>query len=304
MEAASSITAIEPHDAIVIGGSGAVGRFLLRRLVAAGHSAGVLSRKDVPAWARQWSRLQWQRGALPQFALADCPPTAHLLGAGPLDVLAAACAQGLPRGLRRVVALSSLSIRWKRDSPNPAERRLVSRLLAAEQQLREVLDAAGVGLTLLRPGMIYGAGIDRSMTPLLAFARRWHTLPWPRSSRGLRCPVHADDIAAALLQCAFAPALVAPEIDLPGPQCLPFDQLIDRLLQNLEVGAHRLPLPLPAPAALLRALAAGDGRLAAVAATLLRSTWDQQADADGWQALGIAPRAFAPGRDDFEAWPD
>jgi nucleoside-diphosphate-sugar epimerase len=304
MEAASSNTAIEPHDAIVIGGSGAVGRFLLRRLDAAGYSAGVLSRQDVPAWARQWSRLQWQRGALPQCALVDCPPTARLLGAGPLDVLAAACAQGLPRGLRRVVALSSLSIRWKRESPNPAERRLVSRLLAAEQQLREVLDVAGVELTLLRPGMIYGAGIDRSLAPLLAFARRWRVLPWPRSSRGLRCPVHADDIAAALLLCAFAPTRVAPEIDLPGPQCLPFDQLVDRLLRDLEVGARRLPLPLPMPAAVLRALAAGDRRLAAVAATLLRSAWDQQADAGGWQVLGIAPRAFAPGREDFEAWPD
>jgi len=286
-------------DALVLGGSGAVGRFVLRRWQAASRTARVLSRQPMPNWAAPWSGLTWHLGGLPHTALAELPPTPLLISAGPLDALVEAIARGQPQALRRVVALSSLSIEWKRTSINPAERSLAQRLLQAEGRLQALLDAAQVELVLLRPGMIYGAGIDHSLSPLLRFARRWRVLPWPKLAHGLRCPVHADDVAAALCAAACVTPIPAAPLALPGAETLPYSALIDRLLR-LAGNARRLPVP--APRALLRQLAFGEGRLASIAAIALRANEHQQASSADWTQLGTAPRGFDPVLEDFTPW--
>lgn len=259
-----------------------------------------LSGQPPPGWSRAWPGVSWVHARLPGQQLSDLPAAPLLLSAGPLDALADACARGLPPGLRRVVALSSLSIVWKQASPNPGERALAARLLDAEATLRQVVSAADIDLLLLRPGLIYGAGIDRSLSPLLQFARRWRWLPWPSAGRGMRCPVHAEDVALAIWRAATTALPAAQVLALPGPECLPFDHLIDRLLRALAPASRRLPLPLPD--ALLRHVARGHGAWAARAATLHRSALDQCAVPDDWDLLGIAPRGFAPRAEDFESW--
>jgi len=239
-------------------------------------------------------------GGLPHTRLTDVPAATVLISAGPLDALVEGCELTLHPHVRRVVALSSLSILWKWDSPNPAERDLAQRLLTSEQRLEQTLLARGVDLVLLRPGMIYGAGIDKSLSPLLRFAMRWRYLPWPSAGRGLRCPVHAEDIAAALEVSAFALETLSHPIPLPGPTNLPFDQLLDRLLIALANDAKRIALPLPQR--LLRRIASGESRAAAIAATLYRSAQNQQSDLAGWSKLGLSPRDFVPLSTDFEEW--
>ncbi len=291
-----------PFDAQAVGGSGAVGRYLLRRLSGSGRNVIALSRASAPAWSAAWSSVEWVRGGLPHTRLADLPAADVLISAGPLDALAEACALSLHPQVKRVVALSSLSIEWKWDSPNPAERDLARRLLACEQRLLEALGARGVALVLLRPGMIYGAGVDKSLSPLLRFASRWRCLPWPSAGRGLRCPVHADDVAAALEVSAFAADADSHShpIHLPGPTSLPFDSLLDQMLAALANDAKRIALPVPL--SLLRHTAAGNGRVAALAATLYRSAQNQQSNLLGWSKLGLSPRDFAPQPADFEPW--
>jgi len=297
---ASSASVDAPPAAIVLGGSGAVGRFLLRRVNAEGGRVLALSGQSPPVWSQAWTGVSWIPARLPTQRLSDLPAAPLLLSAGPLDALAVACTLGLPPGLRRVVALSSLSIVWKRASPNPGERALAARLLDAETTLRQITSAAEVELVLLRPGLIYGAGIDRSLSPLLQFARRWRWLPWPTAGRGMRCPVHAEDVALAIWRAATTVSPATQVLALPGPECLPFDQAIDRLLWALAPVSRRLPLPLPD--ALLRRVARGHGAWAARAATLHRSALDQCAAPDDWDLLGIAPRGFAPRAEDFEPW--
>jgi nucleoside-diphosphate-sugar epimerase len=291
----------EPHM-LVLGGSGAVGRYLLRRTNTARQAVLAWSRRAPPAWALPWTRVHWRRGDLHDAALDTSPGVGLILSAGPLDALAAACARGLPAGLRRVVALSSLSLWWKDVSPNPAEQRLARAIVAAEQALTELLVPRGVELVLLRVGLIYGAGIDHSLTPLLRFAQRWRVLPWPRRAQGLRRPVHADDLAAALLVAAQRPELAGATLQLPGPQALPFDQLLDRLLAALAPGARRLPVPLPVPQRLLQWCATGERRTAALAAVVLRAACDQVVHPDDWTRLGLVPRGFEPTAADFCAW--
>lgn len=297
----AAILPIADDECLVLGGSGAVGRFLLRRLAMSGQRAAVLSRAPAPGWSAAWTELRWLRGDLDsvQFPLGR----RQVLSAGPLDALARRLpAWPLAPG-SRVVALSSMSAVWKLDSPNPAERSLAAGLLSDERALQAHCAAAALELVLLRPTLIYGAGIDRSLSPLLRIARRWRRLPWPLAARGRRQPVHADDVAAALLAAAGTPRPPAQPLPLPGGSCLAYDALVDCLLARLAPGCRRLPLPVPLPEAWLARAAGGRGRFAALAAQLWRARADQLADA-GWSVLGHTPRAFMPEKADFEPWQD
>jgi nucleoside-diphosphate-sugar epimerase len=285
---------------LVFGGSGAVGRFLLRRMHARGMETGVVARTPPPPWARSFDTLHWHASSLEQLPPACGGRPLQVLSAGPLDAFADWVERGAPPPGSSIVALSSMSIQWKKASPHPPERALAQRLAAAEDMLREVAARRDCRLHLLRPTLIYGAGIDRSLTPLLRAARRWGRLPWPRRARGLRQPVHADDVAAAML-AAFDLPSASEVLPLPGGETLPYDALIDRLLR-LAAPATRIALPLPLGDGLLERLAAREDRVGAAAAVLWRACHDQLASTDAWLSLALTPRRFDPQRHDFLAW--
>src|SRR5699024_643527 len=143
-----------------------------------------------------------------------------IVSLGPLDAFAQWHAQ-VDTGARRVLALGSTGVHDKRDSADPADRDVAQRLAAAEARLFETAAARGTAATVLRPTLIYGGGRDRSLTPLAALARRLRVLPLPRSARGMRQPVHVDDVAAAVVAALAAPAAHGRAFDLPGGETLP-----------------------------------------------------------------------------------
>jgi len=284
---------------LVFGGSGAVGRFLLRRLAIERLAVTAISRQPRPAWSNDWPTLDWRCGSLQRCPSPPVDCIDAVLSAGPLDAFADWLPQaGLQPGTR-VVALSSMSVVWKQHSPLPAERRLAAHLHDCETRLAADAAARGLTLQLLRPTLIYGAGIDHSLSRLLAIARRSGFLPWPRGGRGLRQPVHADDVAAAMIS-AICREPAAAALQLPGGETVAFDELLRRLLAAV-LPSYRL-LPVPLPVSLLGRLTAGGGRLGRLAAPLYRSHFDQLADDRDWMRLQVEPRRFVPEAADFLHW--
>jgi nucleoside-diphosphate-sugar epimerase len=91
--------------------------------------------------------------------------------------------------------------------------------------------------------LIYGAGMDRSLTAIARFARRWRVLPVPLGANGLRQPVLARDLAgacAAVLANAVTFGKIYP---IGGGERLRFDAMLMRLRD--AVPGFVLPLPLP-----------------------------------------------------------
>jgi nucleoside-diphosphate-sugar epimerase len=209
---------------LVFGLSGQAGAALPAPLVAAGWQVEAVSRQ-----ARDGGGVHWHAGALPDCALVAAPFDA-VVSLGPLDVFAEAVAtHGI--AAPRVIAIGSTGVHSKADSPDPAERDLAARLAQAERRLRGAL-AGRSALALLRPTLVYGHGLDRSLTPLVEFARRHGWLVLPRTARGLRQPVHVDDIAAAVLACLAAPAPIDAGLDLPGGETIAFDAMVARALER------------------------------------------------------------------------
>ena len=228
---------------LVFGASGAIGRYLLPQLEPK-YRVLPVSRTPRPDWicanlldpATNW------------------PSTDIVLSLGPLDAFAAWLERGGGQDLRRIVAISSMSIVSKRDSPDPAERALAERLRSAEATLVHIADERGIAWTTFRPTLIYGAGSDHSLAPIARFARRWRLLPIPLGANGLRQPVHARDLASAVLAVLDRPATCSKIYELGGAERLRFDAMLWRLRRAVP----GLVLPLPVPLLALR-LAAGSG---------------------------------------------
>jgi nucleoside-diphosphate-sugar epimerase len=281
---------------LLFGATGAVGGFLLQRLQRAGIGVCALSRQT-PALAES-SGVQWIAGSLehaPVLALhlqAGFAPQV-VACAGPLDAFADWLARHPPASGTRVLALSSLSADYKRESLQPDERALADRLIAAEALLQQTCIGVGARATVLRAGLIYGTGVDRSLSPLLRAARRWRVLPWPGAANGRREPVHADDLAAALLAAADLRDPAPELLRLPGPEQIGWIEMLRRTFSLEPTPPRLLVLPTPGLRRLAAYFATGVGRLGRIASTVHRLHLDQCAASSDWAQLGLRPRDFA-----------
>lgn len=280
---------------LVFGASGAIGRFLVPRLVAAGHEVVAVSRISRTSEAHN---LRWIEGDLPD-RVRSLPPVDVIFSLGPLDAFGRWFAQS--SGIRaRVVAIGSLSAQTKEHSADPHERELAARLVAAEETLAAAAQTRACAVTVLRASLIYGAGLDASLTPFVNFARRWRMFPFVIGAHGLRQPVHAADLAGACIAAAAAPVLARRVYEAGGAERIPFDAMLLRVRESLPFGT--VPLPLPYGLARMGAALARSARTFAAAspAALQRMNEDLVAEnAAAASDFGWSPRDFRPRADDW-----
>lgn len=271
---------------LVAGATSQIGRFLLPELIRAGVSVLALSRR--PHLAQ--SGVTWLQGALPQPP-RDAGAARSICSFAPLDALAAWVGRGGAAGLVRVVATSSMSAESKRDSAVAADRALSQRLREGEAALAAACVDRGVAWTVLRPTLIYGAGLDRSLTPLAQRAARWRVGVVP-AGRGLRQPVHAADVAAAVLRALTGPA-AGRVLAIGGGERLPAAAMFARVYASLP----RRTLAIGVPRALVGIAACLVPRLRG---PLTRLEHDLTADnGELERLLDVHPRGFRPDRTCF-----
>ncbi|OOG59907.1 NAD-dependent epimerase/dehydratase family protein [Rhodanobacter sp. C03] len=267
---------------LVLGGSSQIGHFLLPRLRASGEQVLALSRQPRPAQ----TGVEWLQGALSDSVPA-LPPLSAIISFGPLEALAAWLSQVPLNNAPRVIATSSMSAETKRDSGVPAERDISRLLRESEAALATACARHGCAWTVLRPTLIYGAGLDKSLTPIARRAMRLRLFPLP-AGNGLRQPVHADDIAQAVLAALECPAAAGRILPIGGGERLPVAEMFARVRGSLP----RSTMPLPLPAWLLRL---GQQVLPPLRGPLNRLSADLVADNDELRRLlGINPRPFRP----------
>ncbi|MEO7149079.1 MAG: NAD-dependent epimerase/dehydratase family protein, partial [Rhodanobacteraceae bacterium] len=231
--------------------------------------------------------VAWLRGHLPDACPAGVDDAQSLISFGPLDALASwLCRADVP-ALRRVVATSSMSASSKRASPVAVERALAQCLRDAEAAVADVCGRRGIGWTILRPTLIYGAGMDQSLTPIAHRAMRWRVFPLVAGT-GQRQPVHAQDLARAALSALETPLAVDRVVQVGGGERLTAAAMFARVRSSLP--AWTLPLPVPAfvTTAAARMSPSLRGPLSRLRDDLIADNSDLE------RLLGVHPRGFEP----------
>lgn len=267
---------------VVFGASSQIGHFLLPRLRAQGETIVALSRRPRPAV----EGVRWLQGDLPDQVPAVGQPSA-VISFGPLGAFAQWLASAGLASSTRVIATSSMSAESKQASEVVAERQLSQMLRDGEAAVAAACHRLGMAWTIFRPTLIYGAGIDKSLSPIARRASRLHVFPLP-AGRGLRQPVHADDIAAAVVAALDHPDAAGRVLPLGGGERLSAGEMFARVRRSLETAT----VPLPIPAVLLRAARHAVPRLRG---PLTRLEADLIADnGEVQRLLGVTPRPFRP----------
>jgi nucleoside-diphosphate-sugar epimerase len=110
---------------------------------------------------------------------------------------------------------------------------------------------------VLRPTLIYGLGFDQNVCSIVRFIKGFRFFPIAEEGIGLRQPVHADDLALAVLNLLDKPTSYGKCFNLCGGEQITYRQMVGRIFdalgrkRRIPVIKH-LPLFLDLYSALLR----------------------------------------------------
>lgn len=144
---------------------------------------------------------------------------------------------------RHLVAFSSTSLLTKQGSTSPEEQEIAQRLRAGEQTLASEAGAWGMGYTIIRPTMVYGAGLDANITRIANIIDSKHRFVLPKEARGQRAPVHADDLAIAAINALENPAAAGRTYTIQGGTVLTYQAMVAKVFRTMDLPPKLLFIP-------------------------------------------------------------
>lgn len=147
-------------------------------------------------------------------------------------------------GARKVVALSSTSRFTKDHSPDSEEQLLAKRIADAKAKVQHWAKQQNIEWIILRPTLIYGLGQDRNITEIIRLIRRFGFFPLFGAARGLRQPVHAEDVASACIAALQEPAAANRAFNISGAETLSYRDMVTRIFIALGRRTRVLSVPL------------------------------------------------------------
>ena len=277
--------------AVILGATSLVGRYLARRLAASRFEGWCVSRGRGPNPYEVPPGFAWKTVA--EEGHLDLPASAILFSLVPLSALPAIAVR--IGGGGRLIALSTSSVYFKATSSDPEERLMVQGLRRAETDVRSICRERGVVWTIFRPTLIYDFVRDRNVSTIAAFVGRYGVFPvvWPGTGR--RQPIHADDVAQAMVLAVDVSAARGAVFDLPGGEALTYREMVRRIFESSGKRPVLLYLPPGLARVAFRIWRAVTGAEYS-AASLERMNTDLTVDpVPVREALGITCRPFRPG---------
>lgn len=273
---------------LVTGGSSVVGDYLLPRLAALGHEVTVLSRQAHEGVG--WRRVDAAREPVWDTSLAATEVLIHL---APLPLVSKVL-PGAPASLKRVVAIGTTSVYTKGESSSPKDRLLVQQQRKAEQGLFDACAARGIAYTLFRPTLVYDGRRDKNIARIARLIRSFGFFPVAAPAKGLRQPLHADDLAAACL--AALSARDSKSYELAGGEQLSYRAMIERVFQSLGRRPRILPLPVWFYRVAIAVARLSPRYRVLTPAVAERMNQDMVFDSSAaLRDFGLKPRGFVPG---------
>lgn len=224
----------------IFGFSSQIGLPLCQRLQAAGYSVVGVSRDECPGALVPVHRYD----PVTRSVVPPLPAISAMISLAPLPVISEVL-ELLTAGLmpERIIAIGTTGIYSKADSTSSEERAFVDAQLLAEKYLVVWAEKREIGWTLLRPTMIYGINQDRNVAFIRTMFRRFGFFPMPIGARGVRQPVHVDDLAVACVQILENSATRNKAYNLGGGEVLPYEDMVRKIRSVDGLPALLVPTP-------------------------------------------------------------
>src|ERR1700756_1659904 len=240
------------HRPAVLGGSGFIGRYVVKRLAARGEVIAVGCRNAEQAKflkpmgdVGQIVPLNVGIGdetLLPAFlagndALVNCVGILRESGAQTFELVHHTGPARLARfareaGVDRFVHISAIG-------PDPRSSSAYARTKAAgEQAVRDAFPT----VTILRPSVVFGPE-DQFFNRFAAMAMMMPALPLIGGGGTRFQPVYVGDVADAVIKCLEDPATAGRTYELGGPKIYTFRELLELLLQEIRRKRWFIDLP-------------------------------------------------------------
>lgn len=160
--------------------------------------------------------------------------------------------QAARAGVKRFVYVSSIKVNGEEtagnhafselDEPVPQDPYAVSKW-RAEQALREIERETGMEVVIVRPPLVYGAGVKGNFLSLLHAVYKGIPLPLA-GVRNLRSLLYLENFADALLLCSSHPAAAGRTYLLRDGEDVSVSGLIGRLAASMGRKPRLFPLPM------------------------------------------------------------
>lgn len=279
----------------MLGASSLVGTFVLPVLCDAGWQVVAYTRQvaQQAETGVRWQSLQPIPSPLPSPQRGE-GGTPYWICVAPIWVLPDYFALIEAAGARRVVVLSSTSRFTKVGSGDTAEQATAAKLIDGEARVRAWAESRGIEWVILRPTLIYGLGRDKNISEIACFIRRFGFFPVLGEAKGLRQPIHAEDVAGACLAALQGSDVRSQSYNISGGETLTYREMVARVFSALGRRPRLLTVPLWAfrlAVTVLRRVPRYHHWSAAMAERMNRDLVFDHAEAA--HDLGFAPRGFA-----------
>jgi GT2 family glycosyltransferase/nucleoside-diphosphate-sugar epimerase len=213
---------------LVTGATSQVGLCVVKRLIAQGAAVLAVSRGEPIPYQHEY--LRWIKGDLTDAGLSlQGYMVDMVVHCAPLWTLPPAIEKLAEAEAKRIIAFGTTSVFGKALSHNAYEKNVVIKLVAAERTLAELCDEKNIAWTIFRPTLTYGVGLDVNVTSIAKIIDRYNQFAVYPPAFGRRQPVHADDLAIAVIQAADVSITHGKSYNLSGGEVLTYYQMLERI---------------------------------------------------------------------------
>lgn len=230
----------------VIGATSLIGEYLLPLLVDKGYEVVAFSREELHVKSSAAGPVEWQwlSGLQSVEIHKRKKQINYWISLAPIKALPEYFSLLLDYGAKHVVAVSSTSRFTKEDSPDAAEKKLARNLAENEERLIAWAGKENLTFTILRPTLVYALGLDRNVSVIASFIQRFSFFCVFGDARGLRQPVHAQDVALACTEALSAEAAKNRCYNISGGEIISYREMVNRIFAALEKKPRFVKFPL------------------------------------------------------------
>ena len=259
---------------LVTGASGFVGKAVVQRLLADNklHRVSVALRRKGQTWSDQVSQhligdmdatTNWSAALKDVSIVIHCAARVHVMVDRVADPLVEfnrinvqgslnLAQQAAAAGVKRLVYVSSIKVNGEEtvnnhpyselDIPAPQDPYGVSKW-EAEQTLWRVAQETGLEVVIVRPPLVYGAGVKGNFAQMMRVVARGIPLPLG-SVHNQRNLIYVGNLVDALITCATHPAATGQTYLVSDGEEVSTPDLLGRLANAMGVSSRVFPFPL------------------------------------------------------------